>query len=972
MGSGSSAVRRAGGTAAVPTIATTSAAVMPLSSVEHVDARLAAAPAVAAPPATPAEVSAAPTPVPPSSGHTSNPRQRLKDPHVVVVAAPPPLPRTAANAGASITTTNNNTATTTLPPTPPPPPPPHRHVSELVEMHSPPATPPADGSAPPPAVAETVMRMQRDDVRPAPPAAAATSLSALFADAADGGDADGCRRSSRGTDVATNLSLDDDGEEEEERETGAPRCDGGGEAERRSGSSSSGGGGGGVASVQPSPSPDAPATEEEDEAALAGYQVFTAAGGGGGGDGGVPSLLADVGMTYRPVARSASPGPALVQYAGLPLAAVQEVLESKHRVYRICLTGGPCAGKSTMLSAIQARIPQRTGFRVMCVPEAATLLVTGGMQWDGRLAVPQQLALLRTQLSLEDQFYALATASGVPTIVVSDRGTMDGRAFCTEAQFHEILRGVGSTVDVLRDRYDAVIHMVTAANGAEEFYNLDNPARYEDLAGARASDLRLQEMYVGHPMFRLLDNTGTFEEKIERGLQVVCQVVHKDQSAPASPTHYLVRRCPAELPVACATYTTYTTVLSNSRMGDVRLLVRREMADGSTMHFFKSIRESQSGAATVAAAAAALSSRSTPRATSHTSGGASSHRSSASAAAASAMQQRIESAQRISSREYASLRRHCDTTRAEVVMEATHFIFDGANYELTTLLAPRWAAGRQTLTVESRLGSTAASAAAAPLQLPPFLVVDREVPVESLTTAFLISHCETGPLYTSLAFAPVFSRAVVTALGAHADTQNILNSTLSTPRGTSVLHPEASTHLGSPVAAAAATTTAATAVERDDNVAEPAPTAPHAKGDGSAVEEGVGEAPSAVPPPAPPPPPIRRGLAPLNVNALPNTAATAKADCALLTGGGGAQAQQQQQQQQLTHLGDSCSIRKRHDVVTPSRFSLSGEEEAGDGGRDTAGEHPQPERVLSRDPESLLPPIGGRTKRPVPSAGHGS
>lgn len=32
----------------------------------------------------------------------------------------------------------------------------------------------------------------------------------------------------------------------------------------------------------------------------------------------------------------------------------------------------------------------------------------------------------------------------------------------------------------LRDnRYDAVIHLVTAANGADKYYNLDNQARYE-------------------------------------------------------------------------------------------------------------------------------------------------------------------------------------------------------------------------------------------------------------------------------------------------------------------------------------------------------------------------------------------------------------------------------------------------------------------------------------------------------------
>ena len=30
-------------------------------------------------------------------------------------------------------------------------------------------------------------------------------------------------------------------------------------------------------------------------------------------------------------------------------------------------------------------------------------------------------------------------------------------------------------------RYDAVLHMVTAAQGAEEFYNFSNEARYENV-----------------------------------------------------------------------------------------------------------------------------------------------------------------------------------------------------------------------------------------------------------------------------------------------------------------------------------------------------------------------------------------------------------------------------------------------------------------------------------------------------------
>lgn len=674
--------------------------------------------------------------------------------------------------------------------------------------------------------------------------------------------------------------------------------------------------------TETSPSPD-PIEEDVPVPAAQPQKVFAAPN--------APAITAHIGdaLAYRPITRSASPGQALGQYDGLALSSVQQVLEAKHRVYRICLTGGPCAGKSTMLSAMQAKIPQRLGFRVMCVPEAATLLVTGGMQWDGSIAVAQQSALLRTQLALEDQFYALAVASGVPTIIVSDRGTMDGRAFCTDAQFEEILRGVGCTIDVLRDRYDAVLHMVTSANGAEEFYNLDNPARYEDLDGARASDLRLQEMYVGHHMFRLLDNSTSFEDKIERGLQVVAQVVHKEQSAPAAPSYYLVRRCSAPLPVASASYTTYTTVLNNSQMNDIRLLVRREMSDGSSMHFFKSVKD----VASLPPPSSSL--YSTPRAMSRVSGGASLRSSIGGGGGgvgshnrfSAPSQQRIERAQRISSREYNSLKQHRDRARAEVVMEATHFIFGGANYELTTLLAPSWAAGRQTLTVENAAATTAGqSGGPAPaLKLPPFLEVDREVPVESLTTTFLISHRETGALYTSLAFAPVFSRAVVTALGAHADTENILNSTLSTPRGPSALRGETNSLVTSPVVA--------------EKVQQQKP----------ALQESVAEHAPA-PLPIAPAASVRRGLTSIDINTAPHGVSVLSKSASKRT----LTETRPPHEVAPFFLGGSVSMQQPRNVVTPSGFSLSGAEEGGA----EAGEHPQPERrVVAHDPFGVLPPI---------------
>ena len=59
----------------------------------------------------------------------------------------------------------------------------------------------------------------------------------------------------------------------------------------------------------------------------------------------------------------------------------------------------------------------------------------------------------------------------------------------------------------LRDRrYDAVFHLVTAADGAEEFYGKGNDARYESEKEAILIDKKLQLAWLGHPRHEIIDN----------------------------------------------------------------------------------------------------------------------------------------------------------------------------------------------------------------------------------------------------------------------------------------------------------------------------------------------------------------------------------------------------------------------------------------------------------------------------------
>lgn len=102
-------------------------------------------------------------------------------------------------------------------------------------------------------------------------------------------------------------------------------------------------------------------------------------------------------------------------------------------------------------------------------------------------------------------------------LIVCDRGTLDNKAYMDEIEFAEAIQFIGSNEVELRDNYDAVFHLVTAAKGAEEFYTTaNNSARTETVEEAAALDDKLISAWTGHPHLRVIDNTSTFEDKMKK------------------------------------------------------------------------------------------------------------------------------------------------------------------------------------------------------------------------------------------------------------------------------------------------------------------------------------------------------------------------------------------------------------------------------------------------------------------------
>lgn len=187
-------------------------------------------------------------------------------------------------------------------------------------------------------------------------------------------------------------------------------------------------------------------------------------------------------------------------------------------ITKIVITGGPCGGKSTAMSWIQNAFTEK-GYTVLFVPETATELITGGVApWTCGTNADYQECQLRLQLEKEAVFEQAAnTMNKEKILIVCDRGALDNKAYMTSDEFENALKCINTNEVELRDNYDAVFHLVTAAKGAEEFYTTENnTARTETVEQASALDDKTISAWTGHPHLRVIDNSCSFEEKMKK------------------------------------------------------------------------------------------------------------------------------------------------------------------------------------------------------------------------------------------------------------------------------------------------------------------------------------------------------------------------------------------------------------------------------------------------------------------------
>ena len=200
------------------------------------------------------------------------------------------------------------------------------------------------------------------------------------------------------------------------------------------------------------------------------------------------------------------------------------------RITKIVLTGGPAAGKTTLVSRVLKEFKQEDGWRVITIPETATELISGfGIKpFDNCMSMLQfQDFVVGDQIHKEK--LALDAAQLVPEdniLILYDRALMDDKAYVSDEEFAQVIaRFDGRTEERVLANYDMVLHLITCAKGAEFAYDLGNNARTESIEFAREMDDRTLRAWSAHPNLRIIDNDANFNNKIERALREIYRAV---------------------------------------------------------------------------------------------------------------------------------------------------------------------------------------------------------------------------------------------------------------------------------------------------------------------------------------------------------------------------------------------------------------------------------------------------------------
>lgn len=193
-------------------------------------------------------------------------------------------------------------------------------------------------------------------------------------------------------------------------------------------------------------------------------------------------------------------------------------------VKKIVFTGGPCAGKTTVIKKV-SKVLKDEGYYVINVEETAEQLIRNMIlphtdrehtlrfqdyvyrfqRVKEKIAEEYAEGLVRSNLDL------IKEKKGI--IIIYDRGIMDNRAYLSHEDYNNLLTRHECNEIGCIDKYDLVINLVSLATTNPELYVLDG-VRYENAEEAAKKDEVTSAAWLLHRNIKVIKPTKDIDEKI--------------------------------------------------------------------------------------------------------------------------------------------------------------------------------------------------------------------------------------------------------------------------------------------------------------------------------------------------------------------------------------------------------------------------------------------------------------------------
>jgi len=170
---------------------------------------------------------------------------------------------------------------------------------------------------------------------------------------------------------------------------------------------------------------------------------------------------------------------------------------------------------------------------VYSLPELATMVMTAGQSLDHSKKKPEQerqlvRRFINHMMETENYFIDVAKHEKQDVIILADRGASDPKPYSDKETWDLIMKEAGwSEDDLTNNRYDLVLHLVSAADGAVEYYTTsNNQARKETVEQAKELDKMTQSAWLNHHTFKIIHNRyGSFQGKMNKIIETVGTIV---------------------------------------------------------------------------------------------------------------------------------------------------------------------------------------------------------------------------------------------------------------------------------------------------------------------------------------------------------------------------------------------------------------------------------------------------------------